>query len=171
MQRREVYATTGTRILAQFYGGWHFDAGTVANLDDPRQSNPAVVAMGGTLPGTEPGSDAPRFMVRALKDPVGANLDRIQVIKGWLDAAGQSHEQVYDIAWSGDRKPDVTGQLPPVGNTVNSETASYDNSIGSPELSTVWQDPDFDPAEPAFYYMRVLEIPTPRWPLYDKVRF
>ncbi|MGB1142286.1 MAG: DUF3604 domain-containing protein, partial [Halioglobus sp.] len=171
MQRREVYATTGSRILAQFYGGWHFAAGAVASHDDPGRSNPDVVAMGGTLPDTETGSGAPRFMVRALKDPIGANLDRIQVIKGWLDAAGRSHEHVYHVAWAGEREPGVNGQLAPVGNTVNSETASYDNSIGSPELSTVWQDPDFDPAEPAFYYMRVLEIPTPRWPLYDKVRF
>lgn len=171
MQRREVYATTGTRILAQFYGGWHFETPATASHINALQSNPDIVPMGGTLAATGNNPAAPSFMVRALKDPVGANLDRIQVIKGWLDKSGRSHEKIYDVTWAGTRKVAASGQLPPVGNTVNSATASYDNHIGAPELSALWQDPDFDPAAPAFYYMRVLEIPTPRWPLYDKVRF
>ena len=112
-----------------------------------------------------------RIRVLAQRDPVGANLDRIQIVKGWLDADGKLKEKVYDVAWSDDRKPDGDGKLPKVGNTVDLETATWANNIGASELSTVWSDPDFDPKERAFYYARVLEIPTPRWVVYDKVRF
>jgi len=107
-----------------------------------------------------------------LKDPIGANLDRYQIVKGWLDNGGKVHEKVYDVAWSGERKPDAkTGKLPAVGNTVNVAEATWTNSIGAPELIAVWRDPDFDPSQPAFYYGRVIEIPTPRWTAYDANRF
>ena len=109
-------------------------------------------------------------MVIALRDSVGANLDRIQVVKGWMDSKGETHEKVYDVAWSGDRKPDAKGKLPAVGNTVDLEAANWTNTIGASELATVWMDPDFDSKENAFYYARVIEIPTPRWIVYDKVR-
>ncbi|MDH3750747.1 MAG: DUF3604 domain-containing protein, partial [Gammaproteobacteria bacterium] len=117
-----------------------------------------------------PGGKSPTFMVYALRDPIGANLDRIQIIKGWMDGRGNLQEKVYDVAWSGDRQPDANGKLPPVGNTVDIEAANWTNTIGASELARVWTDPDFDAGESAFYYVRVLEIPTPRWVLYDKVR-
>lgn len=117
------------------------------------------------------GDGAPNFLIAALRDPIGANLDRVQMVKGWMDADGELHEKVYDVAWSGDREPDANGKLPAVGNTVDLETASWANTIGTSELVTVWSDPDFDPAERAFYYVRVLEIPTPRWIVYDKLRY
>jgi hypothetical protein len=106
-----------------------------------------------------------------LKDPYNGNLDRIQIIKGWMDTAGETHEKVYNVAWSGDRKLDGKGKLPPVGNTVDVASASWTNTIGDPELITVWQDPDFDPGQSAFYYARVIEIPTPRWTAYEAKRF
>jgi hypothetical protein len=107
----------------------------------------------------------------AAKDPIGANLDRVQMVKGWLDDKGQAQEKVYDICWSGERRLNTQGQLPDVGNTVNVKQATWQNSIGAPQLSTVWRDPDFDPAQPAFYYLRVIEIPTPRWTAYDASRY
>ena len=110
-------------------------------------------------------------MVYALRDPIGANLDRIQIIKGWMDAKGELHEKVYDVVWSGDREPGANGKLPAVGNTVDIASASWTNSIGASELAAVWADPDFDPTESAFYYARVLEIPTPPWYAYDAFRF
>ena len=103
------------------------------------------------------------MLIRAMRDPDGANLDRVQVVKGWLDAAGKTHEKVYDVVWSGNRKPGADGKLPPVGNTVNVKEASYTNAIGAPYLTAYWKDPAFDPKQRAFYYVRVLEIPTPRW--------
>ena len=109
-------------------------------------------------------------MVIALRDPIGANLDRIQIVKGWMDDRGDLHEKVYDVAWSGDRQAGADGKVPPVGNTVDMEAATWTNTIGASELTTIWTDPDFDADESAFYYVRVLEIPTPRWVLYDKVR-
>jgi hypothetical protein len=109
-------------------------------------------------------------MVHALRDPVGANLDRIQIVKGWRTPDGELHEQVHDVAWSDGREPDAEDKLPPVGNTVDIEAANWTNTIGASELGTVWSDPDFDPAEQAFYYARVIEIPTPRWVLYDRLR-
>ncbi len=124
--------------------------------------------MGAELPAKA--GDAPTFMVYALRDPIGANLDRIQIVKGWMTADGALEEKVYNVVWSDGRKPDTTGKLPPIGNTVDVEAANWTNTIGASELATVWKDPDFDPKQPAFYYARVLEIPTPRWVLYDKVR-
>ena len=117
------------------------------------------------------GMTAPTFMVFALRDPIGANLDRIQIVKGWMTSDGETHEVVYDVSWSGDRQPDANGKLPPVGNTVDLEAANWTNTIGASELATVWTDPDFDPSLKAFYYARVLEIPTPRWVVYDALRF
>ncbi|MGI9220161.1 MAG: DUF3604 domain-containing protein [Woeseiaceae bacterium] len=169
MERKETYATTGTRMVVRFFGGWGFEK------DDLRNRQPAFIGyekgvpMGGDLIGA-PGKEAPSFMVVALRDPIGANLDRIQIIKGWMDINGDLHEKVYDVAWSDDRKPGKDGKLPPVGNTVDIEAANWTNTIGASELSAIWADPDFDASQNAFYYVRVLEIPTPRWVLYDKVR-
>jgi hypothetical protein len=126
--------------------------------------------MGGDLRAHD-GGGSPTFMVYALRDPIGGNLDRIQIIKGWLDSRGNTHEQVYNVAWSGGRVPGADGKLPAVGNTVDAETANYTNTIGASELATVWTDPDFDPEQRAFYYARVLEIPTPRWSTFEAFRF
>jgi hypothetical protein len=170
MHRRETYATTGSRMIVRFFGGWEFDKG------DANTRNPAVagyrkgVPMGGDL-SKAPEDKSPTFLVAALKDPIGANLDRIQIVKGWLDAEGELHEKVYDVVWGGDRKPDAQGKLPSVGSTVDVENATWTNTIGAPELITVWKDPDFDAKENAFYYARVIEIPTPRWTAYDAKRF
>jgi hypothetical protein len=156
--------------MVRFFGGWDFDKG------DAQTRNPAVagytkgVPMGGDL-SDAPAGKSPTFLVAALRDPIGANLDRIQIIKGWLDARSGLQEKVYDVAWSGDRKPDANGKLPPVGNTVDVENATWTNTIGAPELIAVWKDPDFNAQLRAFYYVRVLEIPTPRWTAYDAVRF
>jgi hypothetical protein len=176
MQRRETYATTGPRMVVRFFGGWEFEAKDANNRMPAEVGYAKGVPMGGDLRSNDGGeprrSSAPTFLVAALKDPIGGNLDRIQIIKGWMDAKGELHEKVIDVVWSGDRKPDArTGKLPPVGNTVDVENATWTNSIGAPELITVWKDPDFDPAQRAFYYARVLEIPTPRWTAYDAKRF
>ncbi|GAB3278847.1 DUF3604 domain-containing protein [Parahaliea aestuarii] len=168
MQRREVYATTGPRIRLRFFGGWHFTENDLAGPNPALTGYEKGVPMGAYLPPA--GDGAPRFMLHALKDPEGANLDRMQVIKGWLDESGAAQERVYNVAWSGNRDVDQQGELPPVGNTVDLDNGRYANSIGSAELSTVWQDPDFDPAQAAVYYVRVLEIPTPRWVLFDRAR-
>ncbi len=127
--------------------------------------------MGATLPARPKSATAPTFMVYALRDPIGANLDRIQIVKGWLDKDGKTQEKVYDVVWSGDRKPDAKGKLSPVGNTVDAKNANWTNSIGASELGTVWTDPSFDPKQKAFYYARVIEIPTPRWSTFDAFRF
>jgi hypothetical protein len=129
--------------------------------------------MGADLPPKASGAKAPTFLVAALKDPHSGNLDRIQIVKGWLDAKGETHESIYEVAW-GDadrRRPGADGKLPPVGDTVDVARATWTNTIGDPDLTAVWQDPDFDPSEPAFYYVRVIEIPTPRWTAYDALRF
>ena len=169
MYRRETYATTGTRMLVRFFGGWEFDK-TDANTRNPAAAGYSKgVSMGGDLPAAPKGK-APTFLVAALKDPIGANLDRVQVIKGWIDAEGQLQEKVYDVVWSGNRKPDAKGKIPSVGNTVDIENATWTNTIGAPELITVWKDPDFDAKLRAFYYARVIEIPTPRWTAYDAKR-
>ena len=129
------------------------------------------VPMGADLPPAPEGGSAPNFMIYALRDPIGANLDRVQVVKGWLDSEGNTHEKVYNVAWAGDRSPDASGNLAAVGDTVDAAAATWSNTIGTSELGTVWTDPDFDPAESAFYYVRVLEIPTPPWYVYDAFRF
>jgi Protein of unknown function (DUF3604) len=166
MARKEVYATTGTRPLVRVFAGWNFTAGDLDRSDFARHGYDNGVPMGGDL-SAAPEGKAPSFLIRALRDVDGANLDRIQIIKGWLEADGETQEKVYDVAWSGDRSPGADGKLPPVGNTVNVEQATYTNAIGAPFLQAFWTDPDFDPAQRAFYYVRVLEIPTPRWTTYD----
>jgi hypothetical protein len=220
MKRKEVYATTGTRLKVRVFGGWDFKPGDDKRADYLDLGYDKGVPMGGELHGDpqaaavrkafEEGKTAqtqelyflgygnsvpgdpnekgqtytgiaaeiakqqksPSFLVLALMDPVGGNLDRIQMVKGWLDSKGELHEKVYDIAWSDNRiQNPITGKLPPVGNTVNIPDASWTNTIGDVQLSTVWRDPDFDNAEQAFYYVRVLEIPTPRWTAYDAKRF
>jgi len=220
MARKEVYATTGTRIRVRMFGGWDFKPGDDLRPDYVALGYDKGVPMGGELQGDphaaavrrafEEGKTAksrtlsflgygenapddpdkegkvytgiavelarqqesPTFLVTALKDPIKGNLDRVQMIKGWLDSEGELHEKVYDIAWSDNRiQHPATGKLPPVGNTVNVAEATWTNSIGDAQLSTVWTDPDFDPDEKAFYYVRVLEIPTPRWTAYDAKRF
>jgi hypothetical protein len=166
MARKEVYATTGTRLLVRVFASFDFTSKDLELSDFAAQGYKRGVPMGGDLR-SAPNGNAPGFLIRAMRDVDGANLDRVQIIKGWLDAAGQTHEQIYDVAWSGDRKPGLDGKLPLVGNTVNVKEASYDNSIGTPYLATYWKDPKFDPKERAFYYVRVIEIPTPRWTTYD----
>jgi len=169
MERKEVYATTGSRMMVRLFGGWSFTKDDLNNREPAFVGYAKGVPMGGDLPESSTGK-APTFMVYALRDAIGANLDRIQIVKGWYDG-DKAHEKVYDVAWSGDRKPGADGKLPPVGNTVNVATASWTNTIGSPELATVWTDPDFNPRLRAFYYARVLEIPKPRWSNYDAFRF
>ena len=171
MERKEVYATTGSRIVVRFFGGWSYTDADVNSREPAFAGYDKGVPMGSTLPARPSDADAPTFLVFALRDPIGANLDRIQVVKGWLDSDGKTHEQVFDIAWAGDRSPGKDGKLPPVGNTVDPATASWSNTIGASELATVWKDPSFDPADKAFYYARVIEIPTPRWSTYDAFRF
>jgi hypothetical protein len=171
MQRKEVYATTGPRIIVRFYGGFDFEAKDGENRLPAKIGYTKGVPMGGDL-SNAPKGKSPTFLVAALKDPIGANLDRYQVIKGWLDAKGQLHEKIYDVAWSAGRKPDPkTGKLPSVGTTVDVDNATWTNTIGAPELIAVWSDPEFDPAQRAFYYGRVIEIPTPRWTAYDAKYF
>ncbi|WP_299194592.1 DUF3604 domain-containing protein [uncultured Erythrobacter sp.] len=167
-QRREVYATTGPRMSVRIFGGFDF---TEADWDGDwvRAGYTRGVPMGGEL--TDQG-EAPTFMISALKDPDGANLDRVQVVKGWLDASGEMQERVYDVVWSDmDNRSRTASGLQPVGDTVDRETATYTNDIGAAELRTTWTDPNYSAGQRAFYYVRVLEIPTPRWPLYDAVRF
>ena len=166
MKRREVYASTGPRITVRFFGGWEFLSDDVHRPDFVRIGYEKGVPMGGDLSAAPAGS-APRFMIAALKDPDGANLDRVQVIKGWRDADGELHEQVYNVAVSDGRRIGRDGSVDPVGSTVDVADASYTNTIGDAQFMAFWQDPDFDPEEPAFYYVRTLEIPTPRWTAYD----
>ena len=170
MMRRETYATTGPRMTVRFFGGWEFTESD-ANTRLPANAGYGKgVPMGSDLP-ERSGNGAPRFLVAARKDPMSANLDRIQIVKGWVDAKGKRQEKVFDVVWSGDRQPGSDGKLPPVGNTVNLATATWTNTIGNVELITVWEDPEFDSKLPAVYYARVLEIPTPRWTAYEEVRF
>ena len=160
----------GPRIVVRFFGGFEFDA------SDAHTRRPALagyakgVPMGGDLR-TAPDGKSPSFILAAMKDPYGGNLDRVQIIKGWLDARGELNEKVYDVAWSGDRKRGGDGKLPPVGNTVDVANATWTNTIGATELIAVWEGPDFDANERAFYYARVIEIPTPRWTAYEAKRY
>jgi hypothetical protein len=165
-KRKEVYATTGTRISLRVFGGFRFKPADAQARDLAAVGYRGGVPMGGDLTHAPAGS-RPTLLIHAVKDPIGANLDRIQVVKGWIDAAGLTHEHVYDVAWSGNRKAGNDGTLPPVGNTVDLTAGSYKNSIGLAQLATVWTDPDFNPKESSFYYVRVLEIPTPRHQVYD----
>jgi hypothetical protein len=162
MKRRETYATTGPRMIVRFFGGWDFTAADAQTRLPAAAGYSKGVPMGGDLSGA-PNGRSPTFLVAALKDPIGANLDRIQIVKGWMNAKGELQEKVYDVVWGGDRKPGKDGKLPPVGNTVDIANANWTNTIGAPELIAVWRDPEFNAAERAFYYARVLEIPTPRW--------
>ncbi len=166
MLRKETYATSGPRILVRFFGGWNYSADILDSPEWVEIAQADGVPMGGVLPPSLAGS-APTFTVWAARDPQTANLDRIQIIKGWVTAAGKSMERVVDVAWAGNRALDADGVLPALGNTVDISRASYVNSIGEAQLSAVWTDPDFDPDQEAFYYARVIEIPTPRWSTYD----
>jgi hypothetical protein len=154
----------------RFFGGWDF------TVDDAQSRMPAGVGyakgvpMGGDLR-TATSGKSPSFLVAAMKDSYSGNLDRIQIVKGWLDKDGRTHEKIYDVVWSGDRKPGQDGKVSPVGSTVDVAKATWKNTIGAPELSTTWTDPDFDAKQPAFYYARVIEIPTPRWTAYEALRF
>ena len=170
MMRKETYATTGSRMLVRFFAGYNFteeDANSRLPADAGYKKG---VPMGGNL-AAAPDSKAPTFLVAALKDVLSGNLDRIQIVKGWVDASGEMHEKVYNVVWGGDRELDADGKLPDVGNTVDVENATWTNSIGAAELIGVWKDPDFDPSLQAFYYARVIEIPTPRWTAYEARRF
>jgi len=169
MERKEVYATTGTRMSVRFFGGWEFNDNDLNNRQPAFAGYEKGVPMGGDLPARGK-AKAPSFMVYALRDTMGANLDRIQIIKGWQEG-GKTMEKVYDVAWSDDRKPGKNGKLPAVGDTVDAKTASWTNTIGSSELGVVWRDPDFNRDQRAFYYARVIEIPTPRWTTHDAFRF
>ena len=157
-------------MVVRFFGGWDF------TVEDSESRMPATagysrdVPMGGDLRRKDI-AKAPSFLVAAMKDAYSGNLDRIQIIKGWLGADGKTHEKVYDVVWSGDRKPGSDGKLPPVGNTVNLSKATWENTIGAPELGTTCTDPDSDPSQPAFYYARVIEIRTPRWTAYEAIRY
>ena len=167
LERREVFATTGPRITVRFFGG-DFETDDLKHRDLARIGYNKGVPMGGDL---DIESDPPAFLVFAMRDPMGANLDRIQIVKGWTQPDGNTQEKVYDVVWSGDRSVGADGKLPLVGNTVDLSIPSWSNDIGMGELGTVWVDPDFDPTQHAFYYARVIEIPTPRWTAYDAIKF
>jgi hypothetical protein len=169
MERKETYATTGSRMMVRFFGGWDYTEQYLGSRQIAFAGYSKGVPMGGDLAAAE-GKDAPIFMVYALRDPIGANLDRIQIVKGWMDGR-ELKEQVYDVVWAGERAVDADGKLEPVGNTVDVANANWTNTIGSSELARVWKDPDFDPDQQAFYYARVLEIPTPRWSTIDAFRY
>jgi hypothetical protein len=161
MQRKETFGTSGPHHKLRFFGGWQFSPDMVTQADWVKAAYANGVPMGADLPPAK--SKAPTFAVWAVKDPTSGNLDRIQIVKGWTKN-GQSFEKVFDVVWAGDRKPDKwTGKVPPIGSTVDVDNATYTNTIGAVELKTVWTDPEFDPALHAFYYARMLEIPTPRW--------
>jgi hypothetical protein len=170
LRRKEVYATTGPRITVRVFAGWHFDQGDASRSDFAANGYANGVPMGGDLTAAPAGA-APSLAIQAAKDPDGANLDRVQVIKGWVDGNAATHEKIYDVAWSGQRVLAAGGKLPLVGTTVDVAHASYTNAIGAPVLETVWKDPDFNASQRAYYYLRVIEIPTPRWSTYDAARF
>jgi hypothetical protein len=170
LKRKESFGTSGPLIRVRFFGGWGYPESMADAQDFAKQGYAGGVPMGGDLSAKPKDARAPTFAVQALKDPQSGNLDRVQIIKGWY-YNGYPREKIYDVAWSDKRKPDPkTGKLPPVGNTVDVSKATYTNDIGDTQLSVVWTDPDFDPALHAVYYVRVLEIPTPRWSTYDAVK-
>jgi hypothetical protein len=172
LMRKETYATSGTRMTVRFFGGWNFAPGDARARDVAAAGYGKGVPMGADLPAAPTGANGPTFLVAAMKDPLFGNLDRIQIVKGWLDASGAPHEKVFDVVWGDSNRRTIRrGKLTPVGNTVDLVTATWSNSIGDPELSAVWTDAEFDRTQRAFYYARVIEIPTPRWTLYDAVRF
>ncbi|MFV0276486.1 MAG: DUF3604 domain-containing protein, partial [Parahaliea sp.] len=166
MNRRETYGTSGPRIKLRFFGGWQYAPDDATSTDLAERGYAGGVPMGGSLD-SAPAGAAPTFLVWAASDPDSGYLDRVQMIKGWVDADGKQHEQIYNIAWSGERQLDTGGKLPAVGDTVNAVDATFSNSIGSPQLATYWRDPNFRADQRAFYYVRVLEIPTPRWTTHD----
>ncbi|NKW91854.1 DUF3604 domain-containing protein [Rhodobacteraceae bacterium R_SAG9] len=170
MMRKETYATTGSRMLVRFFGGYEFTEADAQSRLPADAGYAKGVPMGGNLAVSEDGA-APTFLVAALKDPLSGNLDRIQIVKGWLDAEGETQEKVYNVVWAGDRALDGDGKLPDVGNTVDVANATWTNTIGAAELIGTWQDPDFEASQSAFYYVRVIEIPTPRWTAYEAKRF
>ncbi len=170
MRRKETYATTGPRMVVRFFGGYGFDENDLRSRHPAFRGYEKGVPMGADLAKGASG-ESPSFMVFALRDPIGANLDRVQIVKGWVDGSGETQERVYDVAVSDGREIGADGRCTtPVGNTVDVEAANWTNTIGASELGAVWTDPDFDPSERAFYYARVIEIPTPRWVLYDRLR-
>jgi predicted RecA/RadA family phage recombinase len=169
-RRKEVYATTGPRITVRVFAGWDFKPGDETRSDFAPYGYAHGVPMGGDLSDAHQGQ-SPTLVIQAAKVSDGANLDRVQVIKGWVDDSGATHEKIFDVAWSGNRAAGSDGKLPLVGNTVDVKTATYSNSIGAPVLTTAWRDPQFNPGERSYYYLRVIEIPTPRWTTYDAVRF
>ena len=166
---RETFATSGPRMAVRMFGGWQLPDDMHERADVVEHAYRKGVPMGGDL-GKRQGGAPPRFVIMASKDPLGANLDRIQVVKGWVDDAGQLHDKVFDVSWAGDRKAGIDGKLPAIGSTVDLTTATYLNTIGEVQLATVWEDPQFDAEQPALYYARVIEIPTPRWSTFDAVR-
>jgi hypothetical protein len=170
-QRKEVYATTGTRLRLQVFAGWGYTNDILDSVDFADMGYAGGVPMGGTLTpsANHERIDAPQLLIRAMKDPMDANLDRIQVVKGWVDAQGEQYEKIYNVAWSGERVLAANGELAPVGNTVDLNNGHYDNSIGAEQLSALWSDPDFSAQQQAFYYVRVLQIPTPRHSLLDSL--
>jgi hypothetical protein len=170
MTNKETYSTTGSRMLVRFFGGWDFTMADAQNRQPASVGYSKGVPMGGDLM-KGPDGKSPGFLVAALRDPLSGNLDRIQIVKVWADAAGKRQEKIFDVVWSGDRKIGADGKLPLVGDTVDVANATWTNTIGSPELVTVWTDPEFDPDLSASYYARVLEIPTPRWTAYEAKRF
>jgi hypothetical protein len=169
MARKETFGTSGVHIKVRFFGGWDFSSKDLASLDYAKAGYARGVPMGGDLRAGGKGK-APSFMVMALKDPKSGNLDRVQIIKGWVDAKGEQQQKIYNVAWSGDRKADAAGKIAAVGNTVDVAKGTYENSIGAAELKAVWTDPDFNPSLRAFYYARVIEIPTPRWSTRDAAK-
>lgn len=168
IQRKETFATSGPRLKVRFFGGFDMAGVSLGTEDGVKQAYAKGVPMGGDLPTSS--DTAPTFIIQALKEADGANLDRIQIVKGWVDESGEQQSKIYNVALSDDRKPDADGKIPPVGDTVNEKDATYKNTIGDNQLMATWTDPDFDPAQYAFYYARVLQIPTPRWSTYDAAR-
>lgn len=170
LRRRETFATSGTRLQLRFFGGWNYSSSTLSKSDWIKQAYATGVPMGSDLPSITSSKQAPTFLLWAAKDPDNANLDRVQIIKVWLDG-DRYREKIFDAAWSGHRRLErSSGKLPAVGSTVDLKTASYRNSIGAAMLNGAWRDPEFNPNQPAVYYARVLEIPTPRWTTYLAVR-